>query len=45
MKEGRERMKTEKVSRPTVNTVPLVLDEEDFKVKAQIHAFDILTSR
>ncbi|KAF7139382.1 hypothetical protein RHSIM_Rhsim07G0010700 [Rhododendron simsii] len=31
MKEGRERMKTEKVSRPTVNTVPLVLDEEDFK--------------
>ncbi|KAG5538306.1 hypothetical protein RHGRI_019038 [Rhododendron griersonianum] len=31
MKEGRERMKTEKVSKPTVNTGPLVLDEEDFK--------------
>ncbi|XP_058225747.1 exocyst complex component SEC10b [Rhododendron vialii] len=31
MKEGRERMKTEKVSIPTVNTGPLVLDEEDFK--------------
>lgn len=27
-------MKTEKVSKPTVNTGPLVLDEEDFKVKA-----------
>ncbi|KAI8545062.1 hypothetical protein RHMOL_Rhmol07G0013300 [Rhododendron molle] len=31
MKEGRERMKTEKVSKPIVNTGPLVLDEEDFK--------------
>lgn len=39
MKEGRERMKTEKVPIPTVKTGPLVLDEEDFKVKALDSSF------
>lgn len=31
MKEGRDRMKTDRVSKPTVKTGPLVLDEDDFK--------------